>query len=157
MEGVVNVPFGEPHWAIRRICLPNILQETGNPCPKLHGVGSIIFVGVCVDSRGNIIRCCRRITDQAGLSVCLIHGRKARDADEVANNLQLQIYWKNDDRACCACSNSSCQKKEVASVFMVDACELVAMLALIVLKGQAGTTEAGQNSSSYILSSGDAR
>ena len=84
VEGVGNVPFGEPHRAIRSICLPNILQEPGKACLKLHGVGGSRFVGGRVDSRGNIIRCRRRITDQAGISVRLIHRRKARDTDAVA-------------------------------------------------------------------------
>ena len=86
MGGVENVPFGEPHQNIRRIRFPNLLQEPWKACPKLNGVGDSKFVGVRVDGGGNIIRCRRIITDQAGLSVCLIHGCKAIDTDAVSKN-----------------------------------------------------------------------
>ena len=56
-----------------------------------------------------------------------------------------------------ACSNSSCRQKSVASGIRVDACGPVDMAERIVIKGQAGPTSAGQPSSSYSLSSGNAR
>ena len=54
-EGVGNVPFREPHRAVRGVRLPNLLQEPGKACPKLHGVGGGRFFGGRVDGRGNII------------------------------------------------------------------------------------------------------
>ena len=86
VEGFGNVPFVEPHRAIRRIRLSNILQEPGKVCPKLHGVGDIVFVSGRVDVGYNIIQCRRKITDQAGIYICLIHGLKMRDTDAVAKN-----------------------------------------------------------------------
>ena len=86
MKGVIIFLFREPHRAIRRVRLPNIMQELVKACPKLYGVGGSRFFGECVDGRGNIIRCRRGITDQAGISVCLVHGRKARYTDAVAKN-----------------------------------------------------------------------
>ena len=56
----------------------------------------------------------------------------------------------------CARSNSSCRQKLVASGVRVDACGPAAMAVIIVFKGQAGPTAAGQPSSAYSLSSGDA-
>ena len=56
----------------------------------------------------------------------------------------------------CTRSNSSCRHKAVASVVRLDACGPVAMAASIVVKGQDGPTSAGQPSSAYSLSSGDA-
>ena len=57
----------------------------------------------------------------------------------------------------CACSNSSCMQKAVASVVRVGACGPVAMTAMIVSKGQARPIVVGQPISAYSLSSGDAR
>ena len=99
MEGAGNVPFGEPHRAIRRIRLPDLLQELGEACPKLHGVGGSRFVGGNVDGRGNIIRRRRRIIDQARLSVHLVHGRKSRDTDAVAKNQQCYVHQKDNAEA----------------------------------------------------------
>ena len=49
VEGVRNFPFGELHRAIGRIRFPNILQEPGKVCPKLHGAGGSRFVVGSVD------------------------------------------------------------------------------------------------------------
>ena len=86
MEGVENTPFRDPHRAIRGFRLLNLLQEPGNLCPELYGVGCSRFFGGRIDGGGNIIRCRQGITDQAGLPVRLVHGRKARDPDVVAKH-----------------------------------------------------------------------
>ena len=58
-------------------------------------------------------------------------------------------------KPCCNRSNSSCRQKAVASGIKVGTCGPVAMAALIVSKVQAGHTEVGWPSSTYVLSSGD--
>ena len=99
MEGVKNFPFGEPHWAIRIIRLPNLLQKPGKACPKLYSIGVSRFFGGHVYGGGYIIQCHRRITYQEGLSVCLIPRRKARDVDTVSKNYQRHVHQKNDAEA----------------------------------------------------------
>ena len=58
-----------------------------------------MFVGGRVDGGGNIIRCRRRIIDQAGIYICLVHGRKARDTDEVAKNQHHHVHWENNAKS----------------------------------------------------------
>ena len=99
VEGVVNVPFGEPHQAIRRICLTNFLQEPGKSCPKLYGVGGSIFVSGCADGGVDIVRCSIIVIDKVGISVCLLHGRKGGDTDVVAKNQQRHVHRKNNAEA----------------------------------------------------------
>ena len=99
MKGIGNAPFREPHWAIRRVPLQNILQEPGKACPKLHGIGGSRFVGGCVDGRVNIIRCQQGSKDQAGLSVCLVQNCKARYTDAVAKHQHRHVYQENNAEA----------------------------------------------------------
>ena len=96
MEGFGNVPFGEQHWAIRRIRLPNPLQEPGEACPRLHGIGGSRFFGGRIYGGGNIIRRHIIVTDQSGLSVRLVHGGKARDMDAFAKKYQRHVHQKNN-------------------------------------------------------------
>ena len=99
MEGVINIPFIEPHRAIRGFRLPNILQEPGKACPKLHGFRFSRFVDGRVDGGGNIIRCRQGITYQSGLPVRLVHGLKARDTDVVAKHQQCHVHRYNNSEA----------------------------------------------------------
>ena len=57
----------------------------------------------------------------------------------------------------CTRSNSSCWQKSVASSVRVDACGPVAVVALIMSKCHDRHKAAGNPSSEYVLSSGDAR
>ena len=70
-----------------------------NACPKLHGVRGGRSVAGRVNKRGNIIRCRQVITDQAGLSVCLVHGCKARDPDAFDKHQQHHVHRNNNTEA----------------------------------------------------------
>ena len=97
MEGIRKCPIWRATPSHQKNPPPRSSALTGGGMPQIAWRWGQYFGSV--DSGGNVIRPRIRITDQARLSVRLVHRRKARDTDEVAKNQQCHVHHKNNAEA----------------------------------------------------------
>ena len=153
MEGVGNFPFREPHRAIRGVRLPNLLQELGKACMELGSVDLLVdalTVGVTPSGAAEELQI------RWGFLFAWSIGARQEMHMRLPNTNSTTSTRRIILKPRCTCSNISCWQEKVSFGVRVDACEPMAMASIIVFNGHAEPTSAGQPSSAYSLSSGDA-